>query len=1000
VDNKSTPSVFERGVNLAFVRSLEAKYGPFKSPYRETPDGRFVAKRLSEFTANEQYLILSRGSYLRFSKYFLRKLKYLLQLGKLNTVKQWFYTADGIVLPYYLSCEDPTTEVVDSLAKFALESCANNYSHFLKDMKVLKKAIRKAFALNTHAASSRSTRTYSKVLYSLKLGESKSNPAGFGRFVLLWTQTRASGLADGDMIRASLKKLEEVVCIPPPIEPITLDSRVLLDTVRGFWKVSGRAAKISVGTTSCVEYTRELGGKSSMLRYITSHKVLRNTYDPITLERVEVPARSCRNSHDVVSWAIQFYLENPVFCRIRRTHAVAEPSKARTIGVSPYAVSVLLGVCAHLVAPTLVSRSVRSGMKSSRHLWNFLRDTLNPQENSWQALGREFDDLTIFALSTDEETATDYGDLHVSNQIWSMLLDIGSRIEGFPVGLFALCKHLYRQPRIYLFSRGKGRYRPVVSSRGWPMGDLFTKVILTIVNDYACRLAGAQVYSLVGDDLIVLSQVKAILDNVLQCLEAVGMKISEEDTFISSRFAFYCEEGCLVPQKVAHTPSVQLRAGRELFYLDYPRIRLMIPTQSETDSYSSSNAGRFALLGKEARWVNRNNPKALELFARALLVQHLLVPQDSDVLCPFTPVEIGGDGSFPHSGEFLRRVVQSKARNVGEVKYRMSSLLTNRFGHKFVRSDKFDGVVHKHHLILPKIEGLKGLLPPTAIVEPDGDARKQLMNSVSIPFLERPSITFLRLCRELYYRDIFLGRRPREPVFDLDRRFGPYGTTPILSMERFRSTWLDPGFIYNDFEPYFVNKDEIIPYATTGLGWNFRGVPNTADSRWADWVRLNPGFLDRTVEHLEDYLSGEPLHSEVVYRLTNYFESDVYVMSVLDESYDSYMIMTRDIKLCLRIHNFVNATLIDQGLDGKMIYAIDPIIYACGRMEEVYTCVSPPGRTQEIVDQGAMIHCDFTEFLDGVPTTMSIEQLFMGTFTQRDSRFNSWIRQIELPRVH
>jgi hypothetical protein len=866
-------------------------------------------------------------------------------------------------------------------------------------MKNLKKAIRKAFAYNKQSASPRELRTYTEVMYSLPIGKDKANPVGFGRFVLTWTQTRASGLADGDMLRASIDKLVEVVTIPPPVQPIVLNPQVLLDTARGFFKASGRTCKISVGTTSCIEFTRELGGKTRMLKFITSHKVLRNTYDPISLERLDVPARSCRNSHDVLSWAIQFCLEHPIYSRMRRIHAVAEPSKARTIGVVPYAVNVLYGVCAHLVAPTLVSRSVRSGLKSSRHLWNFLRDNLNPQENSWQELGREFDDLTIFALSTDEETSTDYGDLNVSDQIWAMLLDIGSRIEGFPVGLFFLCKNLYKRPRIYLVPVGSGNFRPVTATRGWPMGDLFTKIILTMVNDYACRMAGARVYSLVGDDLIVLSHIRSILDRVLEEIKKTGMKISEDDTFISSRFAFYCEEGCLVPQKVAHTPSVQLRAGRELFYLDYPRIRLMIPTQSETDAYSSSNTGRFALLGKEARWVNRNNPKALDLFARAVLMQHMLVPQDSDTICPFLPIEIGGDGGFPHSGDFLRRIVTTKARNLPETRFRMSSLLTNKFSHKFVRSDKFDGVVHKHHLLLPKIEGLKALLPPAAIVEPDGDARKQLLNSVNIPHLERPSNVFLRLCRELYYRDIFLGKRPREPVFDINRNFGIRGSEVILSFERFRSTWLDPGFVFNDFESYFVNKDEIVPRVTTGLGWNFRGVPDTADTRWSEWVRKNPGFLDRSVEYLEDYLSGEPLHSEVVYRLTNYFESDVYVVSVLDESYASYMIITKDIKLCFRIHNIVNSDLIDQGLGGKMIYAVDPLIYACGRMEEVYQLIGKrTDDVQEIVDQGAMIHCDFTEFLHGSPVNISEIRLFIGEFTERDSRFTPWIRQIELPR--
>jgi hypothetical protein len=277
--------------------------------------------------------------------------------------------------------------------------------------------------------------------------------------------------------------------------------------------------------------------------------------------------------------------------------------------------------------------------------------------------------------------------------------------------------------------------------------------------------------------------------------------------------------------------------------------------------------------------------------------------------------------------------------------------------------------------------------------------------------LEHPSQVFLRLCRESYYRDIFLGLKPREPVFDIDRRFGPIGSESILSYERFRSTWLDPGFVYHDFEPYFVNKDKLVPLLTTGLGWDFRGSPPTSDHQiWTDWVRNNPGFLDRSVEHLEDYLSGGPLHNEVAYRLPNYFESDVYVFSLVDTSYDRYIIITKDIRLCLRIHNFVNSDAIDHGASGKMIYAVDPLIYATGRMEgdfSVYDMIGQYGRTQEIVDQGSLIHCDFTEFLHGMPTTVSFSDLFGGdngeppkALVKRPSRYNTWIEQIVLPRTH
>jgi hypothetical protein len=52
----------------------------------------------------------------------------------------------------------------------------------------------------------------------------------------------------------------------------------------------------------------------------------------------------------------------------------------------------------------------KSGMKDSRHLWNFLTENLNPNCPLF-----EFNDgAEIFALSTDLEEATDYGNPSVA----------------------------------------------------------------------------------------------------------------------------------------------------------------------------------------------------------------------------------------------------------------------------------------------------------------------------------------------------------------------------------------------------------------------------------------------------------------------------------------------------------------------------------------------------------------------------------------------------------
>jgi len=994
-EHSSCSSVFERGLDLKFFRYLERRYGVLESPFRLAPDGATRAKRLGEFSPDVQYLVLSKGLYFKASSAFLRRMKNMLYQGKLGAVKQWFYTADAVILPYLLTCESPEDSKVDRLSKFALENCANNYSHFLKQLKSFKKGVRKAFATNTPAPSTRVMRTYSKALYSLPLMGDRANPAEAGRLVLTWTQTRASGLADSGMIRQSLKKLEETVKVPLGPAP-SLDPSVLHETVKGFWKASGTKAKISVGSTSCLEFTRQNGGKTSMFRYLCSHKVLTRSYDPVTLEEVAFPARSCRSAQDITSWAIGWVLDNPILHRVRRAHAVAEPSKARTIGVPPYATTVLYGVCAHIVAPTLTSQGVRSGLKASRHLWNFLRDNLSPQNLAWEDLsgGR------VYALSTDEETATDFGDLRVSDQIWSAFLDIAKKIDGFPVGLFRLCRLMYKRSRIYLF-RGadNNSYRWVISTRGWPMGDMFTKVILTIVNDYCCRLSGLRVYSLVGDDIIALSNLKEQLEWLLLNLRGVGMVISDDDTYISHQLAFYCEEGTIVPQRVTHVPRVQMRRGVELFYLDYPRIRLLIPTQSETDVYSSSNVGRFSLLGKETLWVNKNNAPARELFNRASVIQHIIVPADKDLNCPFTPIEIGGDGSFPMSPQFLKDTVQNKSRLAGpnETKFRLLSLLSNKFRHKLVRSDKFDAVIHKHHIYLDKVEKLEALLPPAAVIRPVDDNRRTLLNSVVFPSLEKPTQTFMRLCKEVYYKYIFAGRVPPEPTFNLSRSFGPRNTKVILSFERFWSTWMDPGFIYHDFEPYMVDKDYLVPLLSTGLGWSFRRIDHIpTEERWEDWVRENVLLRDQNFDDLLRIINtNSNLPPKVADRLSEYFVSDVYVKSRVDvESDKSIVIITRDIKLCFEIHNFVN-------LEGpktfRRVFALDPMLYLVGRLDEALDMTSD--MYDVIEDAGSIIHCDFTEFEAGSPLTVSEDDLFIGEIIKEDSRFTPWVRRVHLRRT-
>lgn len=896
--------------------------------------------------------------YYRASDHFRRSLRRLLEQGRLGQVRSWFHTANAAVLPLLITQEEePTHEEVDRLVRWALENCANNYAQFQRDWKSLKKAIRKEFATRGHVTL-RDVPPHMRTYYhAYKWREQFPGPYERARYTLIWTQTRATGLCDHKMMVEAVSKFEETVTLPS--ERIVLNPTILLETTRGAVNIQGQNARVSVGPTSCFENTREGGGKTGFLQYLTTSRVLCHEYNPVTLEPIKVPARPVKNVTDLVSWAIGYALERPYWSRACRVHVVAEPSKARTITIAPMAYQVIMGVMAHLFQPTLTGRGVRSGLHADRHLWKFLREVLNPQDVGWSGLV----DHQVWALSTDLAEATDFGNLSVARQIWYMLIDLSRFHPGFPTGMAVLAMNLYCGRRYFLLPDSSKNWRVIQRTRGWMMGDMMTKVILTVAHDYACRLTGLKCYTLVGDDEIALSSDRSQLLEQVRNLKKIGFRVSEPDTYVSRHLAFYCEEGCAVPQTVHDTVHVKMRRGEELPYLDYPRIRLLLPVPSEAQGYSQQNCGRFALLGKEARWVSNTNPPAKPYYDRASLLQHLLVPQDADTICPFTPIEIGGDGAYAPSASYMKEVVERKGRSPRETIWRLSQLLSNKFGRKWVRTDRLDKVVNRYHLYLPKVEGLRKLLPEESVIAADSDEKKQLLGSLKLKGLETPERTFFRLVRGFYYGALFSGRTPIEPTFTLDREFSAGHTqVPWVSFPRLYERWRNPGFQFRDQYDYYVLVEGLFKKDPLSLGWEFGPDSRpTAREYFTDWVKANVSLQDQAFpEVLKMLRTQQPLPNWVVDRLNLVIESDSYIMGTLPQECGSHVgLVSRDLRLAVRIRDFYYHA----GGTAPEILVADPVLYMTGRMEEI----PPPEPSHWIQDPGAMLHVDYTEFTDGFP---------------------------------
>jgi len=966
---RSCASIFERRVSPGFQEKvLRVRNAP---------------AFLDQFEPRQQKSLLLRNLYYRTSQHFATKLQFELDQGKLGRVRQWWHTADATVLPLLISSvEEPAHNEVDHLTRWALENCANNYALFQRDFKSLKKAMRKAFALKGHIDDVPCKATMLPYLRSCQKKQDFDGPTDFGRYVLLWTQTRATGLADNKMLQTSIEKF--ISTVSTPSEKVQMDPAVLIETLGGARDADPSKAVLSVGTTACLEKTRAKGGKTTFLQQLARSKSLKARYNFETLEPEYITPVPVRTSEDVLNWAVHNILHHPAYVRCVRVHVVAEPGKARTITVAPYAYQVLMGIFAHVYQATLKSKGVQSGLRADRHLWRFLQQTLNPQNENWDTL----QEGNVYALSTDLSEATDFGNKDVAREVLHYMIRL---TPGMPRGLSVLMKTLYCSKRYCFVPQGRG-FGLVTAKRSWLMGDMMTKFMLTVVHDYCCRLSLLSTYTLVGDDEIALSSHHKQLSNHLLNLEKF-FKISEDDTYISEHFAFYCEEGTILPQYAHDTNHVRMRRGKELLYLDYPRIRLLIPTQLETDAYSATNQGRFALLGKESRWVNQVNQDARLHFAMASLYQHILVPQDRDTLCPFTPLEMGGDGGFPHSPEFLRRVVDDKTHNPRETKFRMVSLLNNMFSHKFVRSDRLDKVVHKHHLYLPKLEGLKGLLPPEAVLEPRTEEAKIMLRSMRFREIEKPQQTFFRLARGLYYKDLLQGRTPAEPVFSIDRKFDGGQSEPQIEYRHFIEKWRNPGFSFQDIDTYFVYKSKIPGMDPMNLGWS-KAVEPYPSSRdlFNDWAEREISFEEMSFPAVLSMIQeGTALPPRVVQRLNLVLESDSYIIHMIpDEPKEIIGIVTRDIKLCHKVRYACEG----RTLKPHYVLALDPVIYLTGRVDDTYRlpidiATAIPVDQEYIPDPGAMLHVDYTEFTDGFPHDLGVfdhKVIVAGTYAKRVSR--------------
>ena len=955
-------SIWERRVPIAWVERLHLR----ENGSYTIPMDRFVRPYLRDLAPQDQYKVLMACLYPRMSGHFQRKLSSLLMQGHLARIQQWFYTADALCATLLLLGEEGY-ESFDRLIHWSMENMANNYAMFQTKLKKFRKLLKKHLLVRCSLdgfqipPDLRCMTTYLSVFRPyLQPEQSKEK---FGQRVMLVTHTRATGLPDSVMIEESVRKFVRTINLPQ--REVHLNTEVLDQVTAPARFISGVKAKISAGSSACLESTRQNGGQTGELARITREEVLTGLYNLETMEfqSLDTP-RQVRTPEDVLQYCIHQCKTNPS-CLHVRVHVVCEPGKARLITVGSYPYMVLQNLFGHLWQDVCDRQPTRSGMRMTRHLWNFMFRDLSPAGEYLERVLRP--GCEVFALSSDLETSTDYGNIAVASMIYHRLITHSARIPGFPVGLANFACDLYTSPRPV--------YNPdgtllTIKRRGWFMGDPMTKVLLTLAQEYVYYSFGNQIIgSMVGDDLVVLSNSRTVLQAYIQCLKDIDFKVSDDDTFISRHYMTYCEELGVVPRTTQDTILTRMKKQKPLPYVDYPRVRLLIPFRSENDRFTFTDIGRFTQLGIECKWTRATNAQLLPMMADAVILQHVMVPRSPDTICPFYPEELAGDGSYHPDGAFVARMWQ-KEPHYGEITHRASDLLQRRFGYKFVRTDRRDIVTHKYRFWIERSRQAEFLarIPEDAIFPLKGNERLgNIILNASLTNFEAPEKTILKLLTEEYYTRILKGEgihppdlsqfevhqvhmKRKEPVTDLD-------------VQVFLDRWMNPGFRFRDIPEYFVLKDAIPKCWYLSLKWDWRdriGVPPT-----------DPELAVREMEAVYRFLRGETSAKDiesVLERLPDYLESDDFIVEDLAREINAGHIQTgswvrlvsADRKLAHRIQDEL----------GLHVIILEPLIDLLGYDYSVLAIVQRRGFNDPNIptyrDPGAMRYVDIVLFEEGV----------------------------------
>jgi len=149
----------------------------------------------------------------------------------------------------------------------------------------------------------------------------------------------------------------------------------------------------------------------------------------------------------------------------------------------------------------------------------------------------------------------------------------------------------------------------------------------------------------VGDDEQTISDSKSFI--AYQCVftQLMGMRVSWEDTCVSSRFGNFAEDMIVVPDGYGQTylHARNTNSWEDMSFMDIPKLRLAIDIRPMRMDHSSTNDGKAAMIGSRQAWLPMSSvlKASYEVFS---LYQDVNLGLIRDKKFPYIPQSLGGYG--------------------------------------------------------------------------------------------------------------------------------------------------------------------------------------------------------------------------------------------------------------------------------------------------------------------------------------------------------------------